>query len=206
MTSSDDQITKAEAESPKGERWSFLPKTKNGRLTVVAVIAAVVIVACVGLWSWASSPGFCSALCHSPMEAYVASYESGDKGMGAARHAEAGMNCPSCHSRSTVRQIGEFAHWATDSYTVDQDGFLVKDGDLATKEYCTQSGCHTWEAIVDATWGFAGNGEQYNPHASHEDGSITCSDCHKMHQKSELYCAKCHELNLPEGWEATNDQ
>lgn len=181
------------------------PLTKNARITIAVVAVAIVAVVCAGAFTWATSPSFCNALCHSPLDNYVEGYESGDPSLGVTVHAAAGVDCLSCHDRSPVRQLGEFAHWATDSYEVDADGFLVKDDTIATKEFCTQSGCHTWEAIVDSTWGFAGNDEEFNPHASHQDGAIECNDCHKMHRANELYCAKCHDLELPEGWVATSE-
>ena len=59
--------------------------------------------------------------------------------------------------------------------------------------------------VVNATWGFEGNDAKFNPHSSHQDNQLECGDCHKSHETSTLYCAKCHDLNLPEGWEATNE-
>ena len=207
----EDNEKKAEAAEADG----FVPRvkkrlSKNKRLTIVVAVVAVVAVVGVGFATWSTSPSFCSALCHSPLQNYVENYVDGyyateGAPAGIRVHANAGLNCLSCHSRSAVRQLGEVAHWATDSYEVDDEGFLVKDETLLTKEFCTQSGCHTWEAVVDSTWGFAGNDEEFNPHASHQDGSVTCSDCHSIHKQSQLYCAKCHDLNLPEGWVATSE-
>ena len=192
-------------DAPEAAKKVRLSLSKNKRGTIAVIIVAAVAVLGVAGYTWSTTPGFCSSLCHSPMANYVAGYDSGDPGLGITVHKAAGMNCLSCHDRSTVRQLGEFAHWATDSYQVDEEGFLVKDESMLTKEFCTREGCHTWDAVVDSTWGFAGNDEKYNPHASHQDGSITCNDCHKIHTTNELYCAKCHDMELPEGWVATSE-
>lgn len=178
---------------------------RNTKISIIVAAVAVVAVLGAGFWTWHMQPSFCNAFCHSPQDNYVASYYSGDPGLGVTAHAQAGANCLSCHEATIDTQMKELAVWVGDGYAMDENGFLVTDEDLATEEFCTRSGCHTWEAIVDSTWGFAGNDEEFNPHASHQDGSVTCSDCHKIHQKSQLYCAKCHDLNLPEGWEATSE-
>lgn len=204
--------TRADAEIERGAH-AALPRvrrrlSKNKRLTIVVAAVAVVAVVAVSFGVWSTTPAFCSTLCHSPLANYVDGYYATDMSQSSAGirvHANAGLNCLSCHSRSMVRQAGEVAHWATDSYEVDENGFLVKDETLLTKEFCTRSGCHTWEAVVDSTWGFAGNDEEFNPHASHQDGSVTCADCHSIHQQNQLYCAKCHDLKLPEGWVATSE-
>ena len=60
------------------------------------------------------------------------------------------------------------------------------------------------DEITAALWGFAGNDEKYNPHASHQDMALECGDCHKIHENQVLVCNECHDLNLPEGWEAPN--
>lgn len=201
----EDKRPVAGEEASAGAPAGLARLSKNKKLTIAVIAVAVVAVLGIGLWSWGTSPSFCSALCHSPLDNYVAGYYEGDAGKAVTVHAKAGMNCLDCHDRSTARQLGEFAHWATDSYQVDDEGFLVKDESMLTKEFCTREGCHVWENVVDSTWGFAGNDEQYNPHASHQDGSITCNDCHKVHRTSELYCAKCHNMELPEGWVATSE-
>ena len=60
---------------------------------VLGVVVAVILVAGVGFWAWHNTPGFCNAFCHSPMDAYVESYSSGDQGMLVTQHAEAGDGC-----------------------------------------------------------------------------------------------------------------
>ena len=92
-----------------------------------------------------------------------------------------------------------------DDYPMTDDGMLNTGKEIATEEFCTNDGCHNMSDVVNATWGFEGNDAKYNPHSSHQDNQLECGDCHKSHETSTLYCAKCHDLNLPEGWEATNE-
>lgn len=179
--------------------------SKNKKLTIIVAAVAMVAIAGAGFWTWHMQPSFCNFLCHSPQDRYVESYYAGDPGTGITVHAQAGKNCLSCHEATVDTQLREVATWIGDGYNMTEDGFLVSDEQIATKEFCTRAGCHVWEDVVASTAGFAGNDEKYNPHASHQDGSITCNSCHKIHQKSQLYCAKCHDLKLPEGWEATRE-
>lgn len=95
--------------------------------------------------------------------------------------------------------------WVSDSYPMSEDGLLATGKEFATEEFCTNGDCHNMAGVVNSTWGFAGNDEKYNPHSSHQDNNLECGDCHKVHETSTLYCAKCHDMNLPEGWEATNE-
>lgn len=180
-------------------------RTKRGWI-VAGVVAAVVVVAGIGAWVWHEQPSFCNALCHSPMDAYVESYGAGDPGTLVTQHAEAGKTCLDCHEATITTQVSEVMAWVSDGYPMDEDGQLLATGkEFATEEFCTSGGCHDMNEVVNATWGFEGNDEKYNPHSSHQDNAIECSDCHKVHETSTLYCAKCHDLQLPEGWEATNE-
>lgn len=78
------------------------------------------------------------------------------------------------------------------------DGTKLADGaDMASEEFCAKSGCHDMDDVVASTWGFEGNGEQFNPHSSHQDLALECGDCHKAHEKSVLMCNQCHKLNMP---------
>lgn len=197
----------AEAEAKAESATSKLRKkmSKNKKATIAVAVVAVIAVLGAAFWTWHMSPTFCNAVCHSPQDNYVASYYSGDAGKGVTVHANNGQNCLSCHEATIMTQMQEGIIWVADGFNMTEDGYLVTGHELASEEFCTRSGCHTWESIVDSTWGFEGNDEKYNPHVSHQDGSITCSDCHKIHKTSQLYCAKCHDLTLPEGWEVPSE-
>lgn len=182
------------------------PKRRAKRGWIVAgVIVVVVVVAGIGAWVWHEQPGFCNAICHSPMDKYVESYSTTDPGLGVKAHAEAGESCLSCHEANMTTQVTELMAWTSDNYPMGEDGMLATGKEFANEEFCARSGCHDMQEVVANTWGFEGNAEKYNPHASHQDNVLECGDCHKIHETSELYCGKCHSLNLPEGWEATNE-
>ena len=42
----------------------------RGTAVVVAVVAAILVVAGVGMWVWHEQPSFCGAICHTPMDNY----------------------------------------------------------------------------------------------------------------------------------------
>ena len=180
------------------------PKRKAKRSWIIGgVVAAVIVVAGAGFWVWHETPSFCNSICHSPMDSYVDTYYSGDKGMLVTAHAEAGSNCLSCHEPIITEQVGEAMKWVADDYPMTADGAKLADGaDMVSEEFCAKSGCHNMDDVVAATWGFEGNDEKYNPHSSHQDLALECGDCHKAHEKSVLMCNQCHNLNMPEGWEA----
>ena len=157
--------------------------TRKNKWIIVGVVAAVLVVAGAGFWVWHEQPSFCNAICHSPMDKYVETYYEGDPGKLVTAHAEAGDACLDCHEAEITTQVSEVMAWVSDSYP----------------------DCHNMTDVVNSTWGFAGNDEKYNPHSSHQDNNLECGDCHKVHETSTLYCAKCHDMNLPEGWEATNE-
>lgn len=179
--------------------------TRKNKLIVVGVVAAVLVAAGAGFWVWHEQPSFCNAICHSPMDKYVETYYEGDPGKLVTAHAEVGDACLDCHEAEITTQVSEVMAWVSDSYPMGEDGLLATDKEFATEEFCTNGDCHNMTDVVNATWGFVGNDEKYNPHSSHQDNNLECGDCHKVHETSTLYCAKCHDMNLPEGWEATNE-
>lgn len=205
MAQEDDRNPVVADTGPESEGKPAPKKRKKGPI-VAGVIVAVIIVAGVGFFAWHNTPGFCNSICHQPMDKYVETFKSGDPGMLASAHAQFDVSCLDCHEAKLNEQITEVMAWSADDFEMTEDGYLHNDtSGFASKENCLKSGCHDWDTVVLGTWGFAGNDEKYNPHSSHQDGSIQCSDCHKSHETSTLYCAKCHDLELPEGWEATSD-
>lgn len=174
---------------------------------IVGIVVAVIAVVAIAFNIWHNQPSFCNAICHSPMDNYVATYNSDNEGMLSVVHRKAGVNCLSCHEARTGEQIQEVGMWIDDSFPLDEYGNLANPDaqNMASSQFCLKSGCHDWNSVVDSTWGFADNDAKYNPHSSHQDGSIQCGDCHKSHETSTLYCAKCHAINVPDGWEATSE-
>lgn len=104
---------------------------------VVGVIAVVLVAAGAGFWVWHEQPSFCGAICHTPMDAYLETYESGDydkygndlddtekMGMMSYLHKvkgeESGNNvtCLSCHTPVIAEQITEGMNWVSGNYVV----------------------------------------------------------------------------------------
>ena len=55
------------------------PSPKRGRRKVTAVVATVAVVlvaAGAGFMVWHDQPSFCNAICHTPMDGYLTTYES----------------------------------------------------------------------------------------------------------------------------------
>ena len=148
------------------------PARNKKRVGIVAgVVAAVVVVAGVGAFAWHEQPSFCNAICHTPMDGYLETYEATpgqaatDKwgnevadasGMLAAVHAsnDSKATCLSCHVPTMSEQLTEGGEWVSGNYTlVEQEGGSVllteRDSDQLTEargdrgdEFCLRSGCH----------------------------------------------------------------
>ena len=187
------------------------PKRSRRRTwTAVGIVAAVIVVASAGFWVWHEQPSFCNAICHSPMDYYVETYDAGGPHLGITAHAADGVTCLKCHEAELTTQVSEAMAWASDNYPMTEDGTMLATGkQFASEEFCARPECHggkSFDEITAGLWGFAGNDEKYNPHASHQDMALECGDCHKAHENQVLVCNECHDLTLPEGWEAPNVQ
>ena len=52
------------------------PRGKSRKWPItVAVVAVVAAVAGGGFWVWHEQPSFCNAICHTPMDPYLAAFE-----------------------------------------------------------------------------------------------------------------------------------
>ncbi|MCI8468712.1 MAG: cytochrome c3 family protein [Eggerthellaceae bacterium] len=211
----------AEAKEPSPKRL-----TQKTRM-VIGVVAAVVIVAAVGLFVWHEQPSFCSAICHTPMDPYLPTYEaepgqaSHDKwgndvpdasGMMAATHrVEADADCMACHVPTLGEQVSEGFAWVSGGYEVINTGAyqnalmerslseLTAARGVDQDQFCLGSGCHdmTRDELEELT-----SDRAFNPHSS-AHGDVSCGTCHKAHRQSVMYCTKCHdaaEATMPEGW------
>ena len=147
----------AEAQASIDEQSDSLPgelspkrKVKRGWI-VAGVVAAVIVVAGVGFCVWHETPGFCNSVCHSPMDSYVESYYSGDKGMLVTAHADADESCLSCHEPVMTEQVGEAMKWVSDDYPMTPDGTKLATGkDFASEEFCAKSGCHNGYRVAES--------------------------------------------------------
>ena len=93
------------------------PKRSRRRTwTAVGIVAAVIVVAGAGFWVWHEQPSFCNAICHSPMDYYVETYDAGDPHLGITAHAADGVTCLKCHEAELTTQVSEAMAWASDNY------------------------------------------------------------------------------------------
>ena len=217
-----ERVEKAEAES---EDQTESPK-KHGRRwpIVLAIIVVIVAGGGIGFYFWHSTPGFCNAICHTPMDPYVQtfSYNSGAAGvdkwgndvadagaMMAVSHKEAGVDCLGCHVPTLGEQISEGISWVTGNYQFPlaerTTSDLVQARGLQADEFCLNSNCHhvtadgtpinTREDLIAATANYA-----RNPHVPQHQ-TLACSDCHKAHRASINACSQCHnDAPIPTGW------
>lgn len=210
--------------APESTPEESSPKKKVKRWQVVlGIVAAVIVCAGAGFWTWHEQPSFCGAICHVPMDSYLETYNepanstgtdkwgnevSNTDAMLAVVHREEGETCLSCHVPTLSEQIGEGIGWITGDYVyplyeTDLEQLTEASG-MEEDSFCLRSGCHTSEsgdaiddreALVEAT-----SDLEFNPHTP-QHGERACSDCHKAHRASVLVCASCHtEAELPDGW------
>ncbi len=187
------------------------PKKKKNKLAIVGVIVGVVVLLGVGLWVWHEQPSFCNAICHSPMDAYGATYLEGNvdkygnelneqeaQAMMALYHkTNANTTCMGCHQPVLGQQVSEAMHWITGNYEVvgeNQRGQLLIEertldelveawGGESGDVFCLKAGCHV-----------------------NDDGSVMTrddllaktsglSDKYNPHkpQHGEVACGQCHK-------------
>jgi hypothetical protein len=201
-------------------------KGKKGRiaLVIIGVILVVGIGAGAGVWVWHETPGFCGAICHSPMDPYLATYDAApgeatqDKygnavenanGMMVVTHKEAGEACLDCHPGDIGQQINEGIHWVSGDFT---DPLTERTLETLTahlgyttnadqEKFCLNDACHADLSKADGSFEevTADLGVR-NPHEM-PHGDLACSDCHKAHRASTNACTQCHaDAPMPDGW------
>ncbi len=167
---------------------------------IIGVVAVIVIAAGAGFWVWHEQPSFCNAICHEPMDAYVAGYYEEPTQM-AYTHQVEDVTCLQCHEPKLDEQINEAMVWVSGNFEMGEDGKLATVGVRADKNMCAVSGCHDMEEVVAATQDWGGEAG-VNPHDSHQGYALDCSSCHTTHGQSYMYCNTCHDYEVPEGWAA----
>ncbi len=194
-------------------------KRPKGKLSLIAGgIAAIIVIAGIGLFVWHEQPSFCAAICHTPMDEYLATYEqqpgtagvdkwgneveNTDAMLAVSHKALAGSECLDCHVPTLSEQIAEGVNWVSGNYVYPLEEASVSDltetRGLEGAEFCQNDACHT-KSLADLAQLTADMGT-YNPHAS-PHVAIDCSECHKAHRASVMYCTECHiNAETPEGW------
>ena len=190
----------------KAKRWPI----------VVGVIALVGVVAGMGFWVWHEQPGFCGAICHTPMSSYVETYDQplGEAGvdkwgnevedtssMLAVSHRASGKTCLDCHVPTIGEQMTEGVAWVTGGYGVPLQEATLADltaaRGLEPDAFCMNDSCHnlTREDLAYATADM-----ERNPHLPYH-GDISCDSCHRAHRASVNYCTQCPaDAETPDGW------
>lgn len=177
-------------------------ETKKGKQPKVLAATGVVIAVLAALGAtgfvWHEQPSFCSAVCHTPMDAYVEGFLSDDITLLADDHASTDLACLDCHVPTMAQQIEEAQTWISKDFVFYEETGLLYPRKTGTAQYCTQPGCHSNnEELIVATESY----EEFNPHGPSHNGKLECFTCHNMHRQSVFYCATCHEeLIVPEGW------
>lgn len=97
------------AEDTTGKAVSEPPAAKKRRKWPIVVGIIVVVLACAGagLWTWHAQPSFCNAICHSPMDNYVNSYNDNSSNTLANLHKQKGKVCLDCHESKIDEQMTE---------------------------------------------------------------------------------------------------
>ena len=192
------------------------PRTRKWPI-VVGVVVVVLIAAGAGFWVWHEQPSFCAAICHTPMDEYLETYEqeAGTAGVdkwgqrscqherdaGLVSHKGPGPRIvwPAAPTleRADVRGH-ELGHWQLRVPLEERDTEMLTEArGVDADEFCLNESCHnlTRDDLIKAT-----SDMEFNPHQP-QHGEIECSECHKAHRASVMYCTQCHsEAEVPEGW------
>lgn len=189
---------------------------------IVGVLAAVVVIAGVGFWAWHEQPSFCGAICHDPMDPYLATYEAepvegavdrcgntvdGSTMLAAVHRVDGGVTCLSCHEPTLSQQVGEGVVWATGGFEdpLEERSLteLTEANGKSYEQFCLNDACHellTVEGLGKMTSYMARNVHDASD-APHSSKSYECGDCHKAHAQSVVVCSQCHDdATVPEGW------
>lgn len=212
----DASVQQANAANPEAKRGKGMSNRK--KIAVVGVVVVIVVAIGAGMFAWHEQPSFCGAICHSPMDSYLKTYESqsGQTGvdkwgnqvsdsssMLASVHSQYGKTCLDCHKPVLSEQMSEGVEWLTGSYdsvlterTTSQ--LITASGAVDSDEFCMNSSCHNYSREdLEKKTSWMG---KINPHTP-QHGEQKCSTCHKAHRQSVMYCTQCHtEAVVPDGW------
>jgi hypothetical protein len=183
-------------------------KKKSKKVLLIVLIVLVVLIGggTAGFLVWHEQPTFCNAICHTPMDPYVESYENNvsireaqaDSGttLSVTYHKTSAqeVNCLDCHVPTIEEQVTEGMKWITGDYEVPLP-LMEYDGE----KFCLRAECH--DGITNREeLGQSTADLDRNPHNNHL-GKIACSQCHRIHEQSIMLCTQCHgDSEVPEGW------
>ncbi|MEG0070999.1 MAG: cytochrome c3 family protein [Raoultibacter sp.] len=208
---------KEEVEAAEGVASQFSPLKKFKKWQIITgVVVVVLVISGIGGFIWHEQPSFCNAICHTPMDPYLPTYEAQpgkaatdkwdnevrDAGaMMAATHRVEGKTCMNCHVPTMGEQISEGMSWVSGNYVnpLTERGLtdLVQARKVASDDFCLNGSCHnmTRDELAQKT-----ADTKFNPHRM-PHGELDCGECHKAHRASVNTCTQCHsEATLPAGW------
>lgn len=157
----------------------------------LALVAVVAIAAAAGTgMTWLKgriqTTDYC-ANCHV-VAPYYDSWKA--SALPAHTHAQVGLVCQDCHSRTVRDGLRELAVTVARSYEIP-----LKEHPVRPEAQCFR--CHVgYEFLAGLTSDLKGpDGLPLgrNPHDSHW-GPLECGICHKMHRASVDFCSNCHGL------------
>lgn len=214
-----------ENSSASGENASTDSKPETRRKKTVAavgIVAAVVVVAGAGFFAWHEQPSFCNAICHTPMDPYLPTYEAEpgeaaiDKWGNEVKDASAMMSathransaeatCLDRHSPVISEQIAEGISWITSSYEVAENatyGVVLSEKSLSDltaargvegEAFCLNESCHVNDdGSIMTKKDLAALTSHMNYNPHEAHIETECSDCHKAHRASVVTCTSCH--------------
>lgn len=184
----------------------------------LGVIVGILVVAGAGLFIWHEQPSFCGAICHTPMNEYVETYnaqpgkpgvdklgftvEDANSMLVVSHKVTSGSTCLDCHVPTMQEQISEAVHWVSGNYYDPLSERTLADlggaRGITGEQFCMNDACHT-QTRDDLKAATADMGS-INPHLP-QHGDMDCGYCHKAHRASVMQCAGCHEgAQIPPGW------
>jgi flagellar basal body-associated protein FliL len=227
-----DQADDGDSESDSENGSEGKKKKKTGLAFKILIVVGIVVVVLAGGGGGAyalfhDEPAFCNIVCHTPMDPYVESYESGtsinpqqtelEAPLSVTLHKDSDqqLNCLSCHVPSMSEQIEEGMKWVSGNYELPIEMKIVSgqikedSGDKNGVEFCLREGCHEGITTIEDLKKLTDD-QARNPHDSHLDpgNSIQdCNKCHQTHEQSYMMCSQCHgDAKVPEGWLNYNEQ
>lgn len=180
--------------APKKINW------KAKRLPIV--IAAVVVVAVLGVagWAWRATPEYCNSMCHSTMGKYYDSFVNDVDSLAYAHKGVVEGQCLGCHEQTLSQMGGQIASQLSGGYETP----LAKT--TYSNDFCLQSGCHSGAGVMPGATESSTADLSFDPHSTYH-GVQQCNTCHRMHDQSVFTCATCHQVGawegeggVPEGW------
>ena len=214
----ENKVDEVGAEPESGAETASPKKKKTKKLAIIGIVCVVVIAAGIGFWVWHEQPSFCNAICHSPMDPYLPTYEaeagqpatdkwgdevaSGSYMLASVHRTSADARCMTCHEPVLAEQVSEAMNWMSGNFYDPLDERTLEDLTEASGKdpdaFCLNEACHNvTREDLEAT--LAGKYE-FNPHKPRH-GAQDCTACHKAHRQSVLLCSECHtEAVIPDGW------